>query len=290
MRRIYLDNGSTSFPKAPGVGSSMAEFIDHIGVNIARGGYAEAYSTAETVLETREMLCRLFGFDKAENVIFQSGVTAALNLLLRGFLQSGDRVVTTSMEHNAVLRPLYALRQKGIQTEVLPCLEDGSLPLELLEEALRSHPKLLVMTHASNVCGTVLPIREAASLCRQYGVRMIVDSAQSGGVLPIEMKNWGIDAVAFAGHKGLLGPQGIGGFLISDDFSAQIDFRIDRKLPYLTKQHIARFYARGISGVVEDWLSENSDISAVELYEGYRYLMVNSAVDLVLRQFPDPDD
>jgi len=222
MNKIYLDNGSTSFPKAPGVGAAMANFIEHIGVNIGRGGYEEAYSTAETVLETREQLCRLFGCGRPENVVFTSGVTAALNLLLKGFLRPGDRVVTTSMEHNAVMRPLMQLAEEGVQVEVIPCERDGSLPLDRLEETLKTRPRAMVMTHASNVCGTLLPVREAAALCRQYDVRLMVDCAQTGGVFPIDMMGWGIDALAFAGHKGLLGPQGIGGFLISQDMVGQV--------------------------------------------------------------------
>ena len=224
MKKIYLDNGSTSFPKAPGVGAAMGDFIEKVGVNIARGGYEEAYSAAEVVLETREMLFRLFGFDKPENVIFQSGITAGLNLILKGFLRPGMRVVTSSMEHNAVMRPLHQLAEAGVDVAVVPCEGDGSLPLPRLEQALaEKKTDLVVMTHGSNVCGTLLPIREAAQLAHRYGAYFVVDAAQTGGVFPIEMKAWGIDAVAFAGHKGLLGPQGIGGFLITTEFSQKIE-------------------------------------------------------------------
>lgn len=219
---IYLDNGSTAFPKAPGVGEAMADFICRVGVNIGRGGYGAAYDTAETVLEVRERVCRLFGFDRPENVIFTGGVTASLNLLLKGLLRSGDRVLTTSMEHNAVLRPLAQLAQEGVETELLLCGADGSLDLARLEDALRRRPRALVMTHASNVCGTVLPVREAAELCRRYGAFCILDSAQTAGKIPILMGEWGLDAVAFAGHKGLLGPQGIGGFLVTQELAAEM--------------------------------------------------------------------
>ena len=115
MDKIYLDNGSTSFPKAPGVGQAMADFIEKVGVNIGRGGYEEAYSAAEVVLDTREKLCGLLGFDKPENVIFTSGVTASMNILLKGLLRPGDHVLTTSMEHNAVMRPLRQLEQQGVE-------------------------------------------------------------------------------------------------------------------------------------------------------------------------------
>ena len=222
MDRIYLDNGSTAFPKAPGVGEAMADYVGQVGVNIGRGGYAAAYDAAEGVLDTRERLCRLFEYDRPEGVIFTAGVTAALNILLKGLLRPGDRVVTTSMEHNAVLRPLAQLAEDGVIVEILPCEADGSLPLERLEDALRRRPRALVMTHASNVCGTLLPVAEAAAVCRRYGVRCILDCAQTGGRIPIRMGEWGMDAVAFAGHKGLLGPQGIGGFLISPELAAEV--------------------------------------------------------------------
>lgn len=222
MEHIYLDYGSTAFPKAPGVGQAMADYIDQVGVNIGRGGYEAAYHTAEVVLDTRERLCRLFGWNRPESVIFTSGVTASLNILLKGFLRSGDRVAATSMEHNAVLRPLAQLAQSGVEVEIISCERDGSLPPERLEEALRRRPRALVMTHASNVCGTLLPAEEAAALCRRYGVRMILDCAQTGGVFPVDMLGWGVDALAFAGHKGLLGPQGIGGFLITGEMAMEV--------------------------------------------------------------------
>ena len=132
MNKIYLDNGSTSFPKAPGVGQAMADFIEKVGVNIGRGGYEEAYSAAEVVLDTREKLCGLLGFDKPENVIFTSGVTASMNILLKGLLRPGDHVLTTSMEHNAVMRPLRQLEQQGVEVTCIPCERDGSLRLEAL--------------------------------------------------------------------------------------------------------------------------------------------------------------
>ena len=115
MKKIYLDNGSTSYPKAPGVGATMASYIEQVGVNIARGGYEEAYDAAQVVLETREQLCSLFDYSKPENVIFTSGITASINQLLKGFLHSGDYVLTTSMEHNAVMRPLHQLGEAGVE-------------------------------------------------------------------------------------------------------------------------------------------------------------------------------
>ncbi len=223
MNKIYLDNGSTSFPKAPGVGKAMADFIEKVGVNVARGGYEEAYSAAEVVLDTREKLCRLFHFNQPENVIFTSGITASMNMLLKGLLDPGDVVLTTSMEHNAVMRPLRQLEIAGVRVELIPCKQDGMLDLAALYDLLSLRPRAVVMTHASNVCGTVMPVKEVAEICQAQGIWTMVDCAQSAGLIPIDMEDWGVDAVAFAGHKGLLGPQGIGGFLITDDLAAELD-------------------------------------------------------------------
>ncbi|MBO4929369.1 MAG: aminotransferase class V-fold PLP-dependent enzyme [Clostridia bacterium] len=223
MNKIYLDNGSTSFPKAPGVGKAMANFIENVGVNIGRGGYEEAYSAAEVVLDTREKLCKLFHFDQPENVVFTSGITASLNILLKGHLQPGDRVLTTSMEHNAVMRPLRQLEQKGVEVVLIPCKRDGTLDFEAFIDLATPGTRALVMTHASNMCGTVMPVKDVAEYCQTLGIWTIVDCAQSAGILPIDMEDWGVDAIAFAGHKGLLGPQGIGGFLITDDLAAEVD-------------------------------------------------------------------
>ncbi|MBQ4578382.1 MAG: aminotransferase class V-fold PLP-dependent enzyme [Clostridia bacterium] len=223
MGKIYLDNGSTSFPKAPGVGRAMAEFIDRVGVNIGRGGYEEAYSAAEVVLDTREKLCRLFHFDRPENVIFQSGITAAMNVLLKGLLKPGDRVLTTSMEHNAVMRPLRQLEQQGVEVVLIPCNGDGTLDWSAFVDLATPGTRALVTTHASNMCGTVMPVKEVAEYCQSLGIWTIVDCAQTAGILPIDMEDWGVDAIAFAGHKGLLGPQGIGGFLVTDELAAEIE-------------------------------------------------------------------
>ncbi len=223
MNKIYLDNGSTSFPKAPGVGKVMADFIEKVGVNVARGGYEEAYSAAEVVLDTREKLCRLFHFDRPENVIFTSGITASMNVLLKGLLEPGDVVLTTSMEHNAVMRPLRQLEQKGVRVELIPCNRDGTVDFGAYVDLLSLRPRALVMTHASNVCGTLMPVKEMVELAQAQGIWTMVDCAQSAGLIPIDMADWGVDAIAFAGHKGLLGPQGIGGFLITDELAAELD-------------------------------------------------------------------
>ena len=223
MERVYLDNGSTSFPKAPGVGGIMKDYLEDEGVNISRGGYAAAYNVAERVLETREQLCRLLGFSEPQNVIFTSGVTASLNYLLKGFLQSGDHVLTSSIEHNAVMRPLNQLAGKGVAFDRIPCSPLGELDLDAFQRMIRPNTRLVVMTHASNVCGTLTPVAEVGAICREHGIRFVVDAAQTAGVTELHMLDMHIDALAFTGHKGLLGPQGSGGFIITDEMAAETE-------------------------------------------------------------------
>ena len=223
MKKLYFDNGSTSFPKAPGVGSAMCDYIEHVGVNVSRGGYEEAYDVADQILETRELLCRLFNFPKSENVIFTSGITASLNMVLKGFLRPGDHVLCSSMEHNAVMRPLVQLEKAGVAFDRVPCAEDGSMDVAVLEGMIQENTKMLVMTHASNVCGTVMPVAEAGAICRRHGIYFVLDAAQTAGAVPIDMEQMHIDALCFTGHKSLLGPQGIGGFLIRDELAAKTD-------------------------------------------------------------------
>lgn len=220
---IYFDNGSTSFPKATGVGEAMANLLATSAFNINRGGYEGAYRVADMVLNTRELICSLFDWDDPKNVVFSGNITQSLNMLLKGYLKKGDHVIVSSMEHNAVLRPLNQLVEIGVSFDVALADADGRLPIERLEARIRPETKLVVMTHASNVCGTVLPVEQAAALCRAKGLRFVVDSAQTAGVLPLSMKKLGASAIAFTGHKGLLGPQGIGGMLITDDFAKEVE-------------------------------------------------------------------
>ncbi|MDD2484041.1 MAG: aminotransferase class V-fold PLP-dependent enzyme [Eubacteriales bacterium] len=219
MKKVYLDNGSTSFPKAPNVGTVMKEYIDQVGCNVGRGGYESAYSLAERVLGTREKLCRFFGFDKESNVVFTPNITYSLNILANGLLHRGDHVIISSMEHNAIARPIEFAKQRGVSVSIAACDEKGRLDIKTLSDLVRPETKAVMMLHASNVCGTILPIEEIGKLCSEKGIFFVLDSAQTAGVLPINMKEMKIDALAFTGHKGLLGPQGIGGFLLSDQVS-----------------------------------------------------------------------
>jgi len=222
-RAVYLDYGSTAYPKAPGVGAAMADYIENCGVNIARGGYESAYSAAERVLECRELLTELFNGPDPQNVVFTSGVTASLNIVLKGLLKPGDHVVTSSMEHNAVARPLRQLEKAGVIVERVPCRPDGSLPLDAFRAALRPDTRCVVMTHASNVCGTLMPAEQIGAICKEMNIPYILDTAQTAGAFPVDMQKMNVSALCFTGHKSLLGPQGIGGFIITDELSAQVE-------------------------------------------------------------------
>ncbi|MEG1802579.1 MAG: aminotransferase class V-fold PLP-dependent enzyme [Lachnospiraceae bacterium] len=222
-KKIYLDNASTSFPKPPQVPEAMISYMNSFGCNINRGGYEKAYETESAVFRTREKLCRLFDFDNSKNVIFSANITYALNMILKGYLKPGDHCLVSAMEHNALMRPLTQLEKIGISYDLIPCEQDGSLSLSKLEPLIKKNTRAVIMTGASNVCGTMMPLTEVGKICQEKGLAFIVDSAQIAGVHPISMKKMGIDVLCFTGHKGLLGPQGIGGFLITDEMAAQTD-------------------------------------------------------------------
>ena len=227
MQKIYLDQASTSFPKAPGTADAVYRYMTECGCNTGRGGYAGAYSAEEVVYDTRVLLRRLFCGDEPEispkNVIFTRNITESLNVLMKGLLRPGDHVLVSSMEHNAVMRPLVQLEKQGIRFTRIPCAADGTMDPADAESRMESSTKALVMLHASNVCGTVLPAAEIGALCRRRGIFFILDTAQTAGVLPVNMKEMNIDALAFTGHKGLLGPQGTGGFLIRDGLAGDVE-------------------------------------------------------------------
>ena len=221
---IYFDNGSTSFPKAPGVAEAVGGLIASGAFNINRGGYAGAYEVAGSVFETRELLCRLFGFSgECKNAVLTPSVTYSLNMILKGWLRPGDHVVTTSMEHNAVMRPLVQLQKAGVRFDAAQADGRGVLDPEKIEALIGPRTRPVVMTAASNVCGTLMPLREAGEICARRCVRFIVDSAQAAGLFPLSMEDLRIDALTFTGHKSLLGPQGVGGMIVRTDLAEEIE-------------------------------------------------------------------
>ncbi len=213
---IYFDNAATSWPKPPEVAQAMTHFLEDVGANPGRSGHQRSVEAGRIVYDTREAVAELFNLDDPLRVVFGSNVTEALNLALRGILRPGDHVVTSSMEHNSVMRPLRALERDGVAVTVVPCAPDGTLNPADVEAALRPDTAMVVLNHASNVTGTLLPVAEVGRICRQRGPLLLVDTAQTAGAYPINVEADGIDLLAFTGHKGLLGPMGTGGLLIGE--------------------------------------------------------------------------
>ncbi len=211
---IYLDNAATSWPKPPGVAAAMHHFLDQIGANPGRSGHRLSVKAGRIIYETREAVASLFGAPDPLRVVFGMNATDGINLALHGILKPGDHVITSGIEHNAVMRPLHDLETGGVEVTQIPCFVDGSLDPAQVELSIRSNTKLIALNHASNVCGTILLIREVGQMARQKNLFFLVDVAQSAGVLPIDMEKDCIDFLAFTGHKSLYGPMGTGGLVI----------------------------------------------------------------------------
>lgn len=223
MSRIYLDHAATAFPKAPGVGQAMADFVESRAYNIGRGSYAEAIEGTLEVHAVRQRLCTLLGFGgDARQCAFSAGVTMSINLLLQGLLPPGSHMLLSAMEHNAVARTAELLRTRGVEAELVPCDAQGQIDLSALEAMIRPDTVLACVQHASNVSGTLQPIAEVGAICRRKNILLVVDAAQSAGHCPVKMDEWGISALAFPGHKGLLGPQGIGGMILTPEVCARL--------------------------------------------------------------------
>lgn len=222
-KNIYLDQAATSFPKPDCVPDAMLYYMKEIGCNVSRGSYDSAYFAEDTVFETREKLTGFFHGEDCKNTVFTANITTGLNVLLKGLLSPGEHCLVSSMEHNAVMRPLVQLTGYGVTFDRIPCDTAGNMDLSALPNLLKPNTKAVICTHASNVCGTLLPIKEIGAFCHKNGLVFIVDSAQTAGIFPINMEEMHIDALAFTGHKSLLGPQGIGGFLLKEHMISRID-------------------------------------------------------------------
>lgn len=223
MKRIYFDNAASSFPKPRAVSDAVYRYMTEVGSNINRGGYDEAYEAEDTVFECRERLCNLFCGSDPKNLVFTGSITQSLNIIIKGLLRPGDHVLVSAMEHNAVMRPITQLKKQGIEFCRIPADKNGQLILSELPSLIKKNTRLMVCTHASNVNGAVQPIEALGRICRENGIIFIVDSAQTAGVLDIDMERQFIDCLCFTGHKGLMGPQGTGGFLLRDGLKDDIE-------------------------------------------------------------------
>jgi cysteine desulfurase family protein len=217
---IYLDNAATAFPKPPEMISALADFYREYGVNPGRSGYDLAVEAGLFIDETRRKLDAFFNNPARDHnrLVFASNASDALNLAIQGICRPGDHVVSTELEHNSVLRPLYVLEQDGVIThELVPFDGGGFVDPDAIAARIRPTTRLVIVNHGSNVLGTLQPIAEIGRICRERGVVFAIDAAQTAGVVPIDMEAMQIDVVAFTGHKSLMGPTGIGGLAIGPD-------------------------------------------------------------------------
>ena len=222
MKTTYLDNAATSFPKPEGVSSRMKEYMDTVGATINRSVYGAAQDAGLVTLLLRESLKKFFHFpDPVTHVILTPGATAGLNMVIKGFLKPGDHCIVSSMEHNAVMRPLLQLQ--GVEYDRIPANREGLIDPADAEKLIRPNTKLLIMAHGSNVCGAVQDAAAVGEICKKHGIAFALDVAQTAGHIDIDFEGWGLSALVAPGHKGLLGPSGIGVMLLRNDFAKELD-------------------------------------------------------------------
>lgn len=216
---IYFDNAATSWPKPPQVLEAMIRFMNEVGANPGRSGHKLSIEAARIIFETREALANLFNIKDPSRIVFTLNATESINLALKGILKPNDHVITSSMEHNSVMRPLRYLEKQGIEVSIVLCSPKGFLDPGDLEKKIKSNTRMIILNHASNVTGTLLPIREVGQIARRYNLIFLVDAAQTAGAYPIDVQSDAIDLLAFTGHKSLYGPQGTGGLVINSRIS-----------------------------------------------------------------------
>ena len=222
MDAIYLDNAATSFPKPEGVSAAMKAYMDQVGATINRSVYGSAQEAGLVTLQLRQRLKKMFHFpEPVTHVILTPGATWGLNMAIKGFLKPGDHCIVSSMEHNAVMRPL--LQMEGVEFDRIPSNREGLLDPGDMEGLIRPNTKLVVMAHGSNVCGSVQDARAVGAVCAKHGIAFVLDAAQTAGHYPVDFEAFGLSALCVPGHKGLLGPSGIGALLMTDDFAKKLD-------------------------------------------------------------------
>ena len=222
MKTTYLDNAATSFPKPEGVSSRMKEYMDTVGATINRSVYGAAHDAGLVTLLLRESLKKFFHFpDPVTHVILTPGATAGLNMVIKGYLRPGDHCIVSSMEHNAVMRPLLQL--EGVEYDRIQANREGLINAADVEALIRPNTRLLIMAHGSNVCGAVQDAAAVGEICKKHGIAFALDVAQTAGHIDIDFEKWGLSALVAPGHKGLLGPSGIGVMLLRDDFAKQLN-------------------------------------------------------------------
>lgn len=218
---LYFDNAATTFPKPEVVYTSIMEAMRGYGANPGRSGHKLALKASRGIYDTRELICKIFNVKNPMNIILTFNATESLNIGIKGILKPGDHVITTSMEHNSVLRPIKYLEKFGIESTIIEADEKGRINVLDIEKSIKSNTKLIVNTHVSNLTGTIMPIEDIGRVARNNGIIYMVDAAQSAGVYDIDIEKMNIGILAFPGHKGLLGPQGTGGLYIREDLKLE---------------------------------------------------------------------
>ena len=219
---IYFDNAATSWPKPESVIKGMNDFNNRIGANPGRAGHGLSVEAGKILFNTREIIAQLFKISDPLRISFTSNITHSLNIVLFGLLNSGDHVITSSIEHNSVMRPLRELENKGVQLTVVQCDKTGMIDPQDIHKSIKPNTKLIVVTHASNVTGTILPIENIGSIASEHSIIFCIDSAQTAGCVEIDVEKFNIDILCFTGHKGLLGPMGTGGLYIKSGLEKYI--------------------------------------------------------------------
>lgn len=221
MQTIYMDNAATSYPKPEGVSAAMKAYLDEVGATINRSVYRSAQDAGLVTLQLRQRLKKIFHFPgSVTHVILTPGMTWSVNMAIRGFLKSGDHCLVSSMEHNAVMRPLLSM--EGVEVERIPCDQEGLLDPAAIESLIRPNTRMLVMAHGSNVCGSVQDAAAVGEICEKHGIAFVLDAAQTAGHYPVDFAAFRLSALCVPGHKGLLGPGGIGALLLRHDFAERL--------------------------------------------------------------------
>lgn len=273
---IYLDNAATTLHKPPQVAEAVKQAILTAG-NAARGAHGASMQASRTVFETRQKLARLLGCPQADHVVFTANSTMALNIAITGILSPGDHAISTDLEHNSVLRPLYALHEQGMALSFVPADKQGRVRYEDFASLFRPNTKAVICTHASNLTGNMLDLACIAAMAHEHGALLVVDASQTAGAVPIDMTAIGVDVLCFTGHKGLMGPQGTGGLCIRPGVEIRPLLRggsgvhsFDRQQPaaYPTRLEAGTLNSHGIAGLdaaVDYLLSEG--VAAIEKRE-----------------------
>jgi len=223
MSIIYFDNAATSWPKPPEVNAAMQKYMRKIGANPGRSGHRLSVEAARVIYNTREKLAQLFNISDPLRIVMTKNATEGLNIAVSGLLKAGDHVITSSMEHNSVMRPLRAMERRGVELSVIPCDKEGSIDSAQIAAAVKKNTKAIFMTHASNITGTMMPVVEIGRIARESGLVFCVDAAQTAGSFPIDVNKMNIDLLAFTGHKSLFGPSGTGGLFIREGLEKRIE-------------------------------------------------------------------